>query len=325
MLRTAVHAGALLLVLATAVSFIPSNEWWIRIFDFPRRQIAVLLVVAVGTTAVVDVRRWRSRLLLAAMVVALIAQVWRILPYTPLAGVEVTSRDPCAPDTRVRLLVANVEYANQDARAVIELIREVDPDIVLLFEPGAWWAFELRALEQDLPYVVGQPQEDTWGLLLYSRLELHEPEVRFLVDRDIPSVRARVRLASGQDVWLYGVHPRPPRPGDDTDERDTELMIVAREIRGHSRPAILAGDLNDVAWSRTTSRLRQTADLRDPRIGRGVYATFNANWPIGFRWPLDHVFVTPHFDLCVLERLPHVGSDHFPLLADVALRETPPR
>jgi endonuclease/exonuclease/phosphatase (EEP) superfamily protein YafD len=82
----------------------------------------------------------------------------------------------------------------------------------------------------------------------------------------------------------------------------------------------LAGDLNDVAWSRTSRQLQQTAALRDPRVGRGLFATFNANLPAGWRWPLDHVFVSDDFALCALERPGDIGSDHFPLLVDVRLQ-----
>jgi hypothetical protein len=32
-----------------------------------------------------------------------------------------------------------------------------------------------------------------------------------------------------------------------------------------------------------------------------------------FRWSLDHVFHSTDFALVHMERLPHVGSDHFPV------------
>lgn len=312
-------AAGVLLTAATALSFVPSNEWWIRVFDFPRRQIALLLVVTSGAAALtLDVSGWQGRGVMAVLLAAAGIQIGRTLPYTRFAPVQVAQSPQCEGAT-VRLLIANVEYDNHDSAALLALVRDVNPDVILLLEPGAWWEAELAPLERERPHVLKQPQEDTWGLLLYSRLPLIDPEIRFLVEPDIPSVRMRLALPSGRQVWLYGLHPRPPRPGDDTDERDTELMIAAREIRSLGEPAILAGDLNDVAWSRTTRRLQERADLRDPRIGRGAYPTFSADLPAGFRWPLDHVFLTRHFALCRLARLPHIGSDHFPLLAEVVL------
>ncbi|MBA3639209.1 MAG: endonuclease/exonuclease/phosphatase family protein [Acidobacteria bacterium] len=252
MLARAVATTAGLLIGATTVSFVPSNEWWIRVLDFPRLQIAVTLAVVLAACVVLVSRgRWRT------------------------------------------MLVAGLAFA---------LVAQLEP------------------LARERPYTVLQPQEDTWGMLLYSRFPLVQPQVRFLAAEDIPSITARIRLPSGDHVQFYGVHPRPPRPGDDTGDRDTELARIAREIRALRRPAILAGDLNDVAWSRTSRQLQQTAALRDPRVGRGLFATFNANLPAGFRWPLDHVFVSDDFALCALERPGDIGSDHFPLLVDVLLQ-----
>lgn len=319
-LRRAVETGAGLLVGATALSFVPSNEWWIRVLDFPRHQIAFGLVLMLGASILLLHRGWRQGVLFVATAIALVAQLTLIVPYTRLVEPEVAMAQVCAEGTRIRLLIANVEYSNRDSRDLIAMLASVEPDVVLLAETGAWWEAQLAPLERSLPHVVRQPQEDSWGMLLYSRFPLLQPQVRFLVEDHIPSISAQIRLPSGDRVQFYGVHPPPPRPGDDTGERDTELMHVAREIRAQRRPAILAGDLNDVAWSRTTRRLQQSAQLLDPRVGRGLFSTFNANLPAGFRWPLDHVFVTGGFSLCGLKRMDDIGSDHFPILVEAVLR-----
>ncbi|MCA1561131.1 MAG: endonuclease/exonuclease/phosphatase family protein [Acidobacteria bacterium] len=310
----AVVTCAGLLIGATGVSFVPSNEWWIRVLDFPRLQIAVALAVVLAACVLLVHRgRWRT-ILSAGLALALVAQLARIVPYTSLVEPEVATADACGEEARIRVFLANVEYANRDSRDLLAMLAATDPDVVLLTEPGAWWQDQLTALARDRPYTVLQPQEDTWGMLLYSRFPLLQPRVRFPVEQDIPSISAQIRLPSGDHVQFYGVHPRPPRPGDDTGDRDTELTLIAREIRGQ-RPVILAGDLNDVAWSRTSRQLQQTAALRDPRVGRGFFATFNANLPAGLRWPLDHDFA-----LCGLERPGDINSDHFPLLVDLQLQ-----
>jgi hypothetical protein len=77
------------------------------------------------------------------------------------------------------------------------------------------------------------------------------------------------------------------------------------------------GDLNDVAWSYTTQLFLRESRLLDPRLGRGFYNTFSANSRV-FRFPLDHVFHSAHFKLVELQRLRHVGSDHFPMLIEVS-------
>jgi endonuclease/exonuclease/phosphatase (EEP) superfamily protein YafD len=156
---------------------------------------------------------------------------------------------------------------------------------------------------------------------LYSRFPFRDQRVEFLVQDDIPSIHVVFQLPSGQPVWLHAVHPRPPEPLRDQDSapRDAELLKVARRIReAPPRPTLVAGDLNDVAWSFTTHLFLRESGLLDPRLGRGFYNTFNANTPV-FRFPLDHVFHSNHFRLVELRRLPHVGSDHFPVLIEVSL------
>jgi hypothetical protein len=53
--------------------------------------------------------------------------------------------------------------------------------------------------------------------------------------------------------------------------------------------------------------------LLDPRVGRQYVNTFHADYPL-LRWSLDHVFHSTDFSLVKMQRLAHIGSDHFPVL-----------
>lgn len=334
--RVVVGLLSLALVYGTAIPLLRSDAWWIRIFDFPRIQIAVLLGLMLAGYVVLH--RWRRRRLLTweyalAVVVglALVLQLYFIAPYTAMYPRQLA--DSRAPDdvNRISLLVFNVLTQNREVAALRDLIRESDPDVILLSEPDQWWLDQLDGLEDDYPHTVYQPQDNEYGKLLYSRLELVDPEVRFLIEPAIPSLRTQIRLRSGTLVTLYGVHPRPPGlrrsdtgeasgaeaddddPREDTDMRDAELLVVAKEVKALGEtPVIVAGDLNDVAWSHTTRLFQRVGGLLDPRVGRGLFNTFDTRSRL-LRYPLDHVFASPHFFLVELRRLPDMGSDHFPL------------
>lgn len=309
-----------LAVLATVLPFIPSNASAIRIWDFPRTQVAVLLaIVLLATPFLLPLRSGRTGVFAALLAAALGWQASAIWPYTPLAETEAKQLTSCSADSRVTLLVANVLIENRNAAPLLALVKEVSPDLVLLMETDNWWDAQLDPLKALYPYAISHPQENSYGLHLFSRLELIEPEVRFLVEADVPSIKTGLRLPSGASAHLYGLHPKPP-PLQGTEERDAELLIVGKEVRNDSTPSIVAGDLNDVAWSRSNSLLQEISGILDPRIGRGLYATYNADWPF-LKWPLDHAFFDESFRLLDVAVLGDIGSDHFPFF--VALCHAP--
>jgi endonuclease/exonuclease/phosphatase (EEP) superfamily protein YafD len=215
---------------------------------------------------------------------------------------------------------------NNSPARLLEVIRRRRPDLVLLLEPDRRWAEDLDSLQQDYPYRVAQAQDNTYGMLLFSKLPLIDPCVRFLVQKDVPSIRAKVKLGDGSEIWFYGVHPRPPVHGSADGDieltgsapRDAELIVVATEISKLRAPVIIAGDFNDVAWSHTTRRFQRLSRTLDPRVGRGLYSTFHARNRL-LRFPLDHLFISEHFALAEFEREQDIGSDHFPLCATLVL------
>ena len=302
---------SLLLVALTALPFIPSNASWIRVWDFPRQQIAsLLLAILLAALWQFDLRSVGSQAIIALSAIALGCQAFRIWPYTRLHSVQAERARACPNNSRVRLLVANVLVSNRNSSALIRHIREMQPDLVLLVETGSWWMSQLQPLHADYPHFVKHPQEG-YGMYLLSRLALIDPRVRHLVDDNIPSIKTGVKLRSGATFTFYGLHPAPP-PLKDTARRDAELLIVAREVKDQEESAIVAGDLNDVAWSHSTHLFQKISGLLDPRIGRGFYSTYSANWSL-LRWPLDHAFFDRSFLLHDLQVLDDIGSDHFPL------------
>ena len=326
-LRLVLSALAVVLVVATALPFVRSSEWWIRMFDFPRMQIAAVAVVTLAAYAVLDI--WRgdpgawSWALFAALGAATVYQVLRMWPYTRLHGTQTPAIDPVLidPDRRLRLVVSNVLMKNRDGDRWLRTIREADPDVVVAVETDDWWAETAGALRETHPHTVLVPQDDTYGMCVFSRLELTSTEIRHLIEPEVPSLNLTARLRSGDEVSLVFLHPRPPRPDIQQDSRlrDAELVMVGREVAESDRPVVVAGDLNDVAWSRSTTLFQKLSGLLDPRIGRGTYSTFHADhWWL--RYPLDHVFHSDHFALVHLQRLGHVGSDHFPILIELEIQ-----
>ena len=298
-------------------SLIPRDEWWIRGADFPRLQILVLGFIAFVLFLLVD-HPWTAfnQLLFVGLIAALAYQLKMVLPYTFVwkKQVKQVKQDQLDPDRQISLIVSNVLTTNTKYHLLIEQIQTHQPDLVLTLETDQAWQDALTVIEPDYPYRVPVPLDNLYGMHLYSKLELSETEVKFILSDEIPSIHTKVLLRSGQPVQLYCLHPKPPSPTEAKDStlRDAELLIVGDQIKDLDESCIVMGDLNDVAWSRTTRLFQRISGLLDPRVGRRYVNTFHADYPL-LRWSLDHVFHSTDFALVHMERLKHVGSDHFPV------------
>lgn len=314
-----------LLAVATLLPWWRRAHFLVRGCDFPRLQIAILL----GVSIVVQLSAgwWHTPpewTVLAAAVGCLLVQAWWIFPYLRIARCEVAGSRRAQPARSIRILTANVLQTNRQADAFLALVRESNPDLVVVLEANSWWQEKLDTLETEgFNHTLKHPLDNLYGMLLYSRFPLHGASTEFLVSREIPSMHALVELRSEEVVQLHVLHPPPPSPTENktSSERDAELVMVGRSVRQARRPAIVTGDLNDVAWSATTRLFRKVSGMLDPRVGRGMFSSYHAKIPF-LRWPLDHLFHSDHFCLNEVRRLPAFGSDHFPLLMDLQLDRT---
>ncbi|ENU63678.1 endonuclease/exonuclease/phosphatase family protein [Acinetobacter lwoffii] len=308
---------AIIVIWLSFWSLIPRDEWWIRGADFPRLQILVLGFIAFILFLLVDHPwNWLNQLFFIGLMAALAYQLKMVLPYTFIwkKQVKQVKQDQLDPQRQISLVVSNVLTTNTKYHLLIEQIQIHQPDLVLTLETDQNWQNALSVIEADYPYRVPVPLDNLYGMHLYSKLELSETEVKFILSDEIPSIHTTVILRSGQAVQLYCLHPKPPSPTEAKDStlRDAELLIVGDQIKDLDESCIVMGDLNDVAWSRTTRLFQRISGLLDPRVGRHYVNTFHADYPF-FRWSLDHVFHSTDFALVHMERLPHVGSDHFPV------------
>ncbi|MDN7135881.1 endonuclease/exonuclease/phosphatase family protein [Pseudidiomarina terrestris] len=316
-----------LLVILSVLPLTERTHWLIRVWDFPRLQLAglglLLLVTSAHWLPVTSPFTW---LLVAIQVACCAWQLWWIFPYTPLGERTVErynrKRDEKAVEEHLRILIVNVFEHNRNAVGLVRMINRIRPDIIVAVETDEWWEQQLTDIEDDLPHVVRVPQNNLYGMMVYSVWPLANVSVENLVQDKVPSVHADVQMPGGREIHLHCVHPVPPGPSDNdkSKPRDRALLKVAERAANEPGPVIVTGDLNDVAWSPTTREFLSTSKLLDPRMGRGFFNTFHAKLPL-LRWPLDHLFHSEHFMLVKMRRLPKFGSDRFPLLIELALKK----
>ena len=307
--------ATLLLVIVTALPLSKKPHWSIRGLDFPRLQIAFLaaaLLVIHGVFLELD--SGSTWLLISATALCFFWQLCWVLPYTMIWPKEVKAAKATDLDRQLSIITANVLQTKRNSEALIDLVNQYQPDILVTLESDQWWEDKLNALEVEMPHSVKCPLDNLYGMHVYSRLPFSKEQVSYLVEQGVPSIHLCLELRSGDTVQMHFVHPAPPSPTENTEsiERDADLIIIARRGAESAQPVIVTGDLNDVAWSATTRLFRKISGLLDPRVVRGMFNTFHVSFPF-LRWPLDHLFHSAHFTVKHIQRLPSIGSDHFSL------------
>ncbi len=315
------YLPGLLAITGTLLPLLDYEQWFVRVFDFPRVQLLFLALLGMLLFILFVYRRKAGQVTFLSLLVGVVLfQGIRIFPYTPLASHQVLNSGRASSKDEISLLVSNVFMENKEYGRLLQLIEQEQPHIVLTLETNHQWQEALHPLHTKYPYRVEVPLNNTYGMLLHSRLPLKNTEVHYLIEDDIPSISTLVALPSGKWIQLYGVHPRPPVPteSEDSKERDAEIVLIGKEASKSTYPVIVAGDFNDVAWSDNNKLFQKVSGLLDPRIGRGFFNTFNAKNPL-MRWPLDHFFHSNHFKLAEIKRLSKIGSDHFPIFIRLQL------
>ncbi|BDD16927.1 endonuclease [Marivirga tractuosa] len=308
------------------ISLLPliRNDYWVfRVFEFPRAQKWVInLIILFASLIFFPSDAYFSFGFFILIVANQLYLSYQIYPYLPMAKKQIDSVNLDFKPS-LKLLIANVYQENREWEKLSCMIDREKPDVVLLLETDEWWKNKCNSsFGREYVYQVLEDRENTYGMLLYSKLELRNTQIHYLVKDEIPSIETDIILEK-RAIKLYAIHPEPPVPSENpkSTARDAEILLVGKKTNADQKPTIVAGDLNDVAWSYTTELFLKISGLLDPRRGRGFYSSFHAKHALA-RWPLDHIFCSGHFRLQNMKRMESIGSDHFPIYVQLYLAKT---
>jgi endonuclease/exonuclease/phosphatase (EEP) superfamily protein YafD len=220
-------------------------------------------------------------------------------------------------DADARVLTANLLMVNPDHGPLLAELVAQDPDVMVLQEVSHAWGATLRT-DPSLspwPHRTIVPQDGSFGIAVLSK----EPVVVQVEDLlGVPMARVELQLG-GQHVHLYNVHTLPPRSDAYAATWHAQMGVLANRAHSSDVPVILAGDFNATRHHPSFKRLL-AAGLRDAHheVGRGSAKT----WPNGlFPVPsmgLDHVLVGEGIQVLHVHEAPAHGSDHNPVIVDLA-------
>lgn len=318
LLTSIVWLLALIVIIGTFLPLTRSVRWWVRAWEFPRLHLAVAAFVCIILAAFASIPFKAGLIIVLGLCLGY--QATRIYPYTKLGKTEVDLVENAPESSRIKLLSANVLMENTRKSELVKIIEREDPDVLFLMETDQKWVDAIHHCLERYPTVVTYPLDNYYGLVFATRLTAPSAEVVFLSEDNTPTLRAELIAPDGTGFNFIGLHPRPPVPGNDTILRDQQIKEAAKITGNASWPTVCMGDFNDVAWSWTSRRFKQYGEFLEPRVGRGMFPTFHAQYPL-LGVPIDQLYLTTGIGLVSFGRLEQFGSDHYPISAVITFHK----
>ena len=221
----------------------------------------------------------------------------------------------------LRVITANVLNSNRTPKKVADFVRHAEGDVVILIDARRdHWLPVLGEIGLRYPHRAPKTWSEGGPIILFSRF----PVLRYQQIEPPRGERPYLEAELSVDeriVTVLGVHPASPTMTDPTDswQRNHSLNHIGRTMEDRMRPLIVAGDFNTTPWSPHFRDLIAANGLRNAAQGHGLIATWPRQfWPL--RIPIDHVLVRGPIAAHEVRRGPSIGSDHFPVIADLRLQ-----
>jgi len=304
------------LAFATAAGFLGGVWWALDLFVHFRPHLAAAGVVLAAAALL-----WRQRRIAAAA--AVLAAV-NLLPVLPYLGAAAEAADRPA---NLRLLTFNMHGGDTDLAALRRLVAAESPDVVVLTELPRDLRALLAVFDGILPHRIIARRHTSFDIALLSRWPLGGARVDRSVHPTFPVMYADIcNLPAWRGcVRIVGLHASRPftrAPGGYADARPWQhgqLAIAERfAAAAPGGRAVVAGDLNLTPWSARFDALLDAGGLYDTARGRRLSATWLSPLPfVGLM--IDHVLASPGIATAGNRIGPNLGSDHRPVIADLAV------
>lgn len=290
------------LLAATLISRLGSFFFVFELFSHFAVQYAVLALALTGYWLYAK-PRW-----LAAIAV-LVVLLNGLLIYPWLAALKPDGAGP----HDVRVLHANVLYANTDYTRIVRLVQQQSPDLFVLQEMTPESIGGVSALKSLFPYQYHIWSKGPCHILVGSRTPIRVDSSLARPERVI-SLKTSIR---GHEMALLTAHPQTPILPSSFNDRNRQLAFISQKARQQRIPAVLLGDFNISVFSPVYRRLLTSAGLTACRLGFGLQPTWPRFLPFMFI-PIDHAFVNNGFRTVNFQTLTQDGSDHKAVVVDLA-------
>jgi vancomycin resistance protein VanJ len=302
------------------------DTWWPgTLLLFGPRWIAGAPIVALAPWAL-----WRDRRLLIALGMAAAVVIVPVMGLEPRLPRGSTRPAAAEGERRLRLMTYNVGDSSPDPRPLVDVFRQINPDLFAIQECyGAGYAEALHQLGNGGYRIHAHGDE-----CVVSRYPIEKIEFEDRADIERLHGTGGIMRYAVQAPWgeihLVNVHLATVRQGlssvlqkrlagvpdlvENTRVRAAESALARRWVDATESPLLIAGDFNMPIESAIYRRDWASFPNAFSIAGSGFGTSKATRWfgvridhiLLGQGWEVDQVFVGPHID-----------GDHRPVIADL--------
>lgn len=291
-------------------SFIPHlfpNYWLTDIFSHFKLQYIILLLIFLLPVSLFLIKK---RIFPVALILILL--MWNSLFIIPLYLEDSDFTE--SSGATLSVLSLNLLASNTNYSEALALIKEKDPDVVVLLELSPKWEKQMQVLNPLFPFRQMNPQTNNFGIGILSKIPMVSSVTDFKKGFP-PSILCEMEI-NGRRVSILATHPFPPVNQDKFNFRNDQLTEIAKISKEQSGNFILVGDLNTSSYSGHFQELQEKGGLKDSRKGFGIASS----WPTDLyilRTTLDHVLFRGEMQVLKRTSERSIGSDHLPLFLQI--------
>lgn len=300
--------GALAFALGVLAGVAGSPLHWS--FDLAAQLLLPAIVVAGAAALVAAVCRWKR--IAGAGLVTAVAAYFVAAPFT-------AAPPPVAEDAaRFKVLLFNVWFANGRIANVRDMVRDANADIVVFVEVTPRIVNELQALGALYPYRFDCVGSGGCDIAIFSRTRLSSPAVKATADPErSPVVQIETQVA-GCRMKLFATHMTRPFPNRPYWAQRAQAEEIAGDVAAWPGAKLVLGDFNGAPWGYVMQTIAERGSVR---ILTGAGGTWHSRLPPQLRIPIDHMLAGPGLSFVSRRVLPKIGSDHLPVLAEIAVTD----
>lgn len=280
----------ILMIVGLILSIFPINLPWFNAFP----NYAVSLIFFYLLLGLFFLFLSNSRLVLASFLAAGILSFFLKIFSNENMGVPLTS------GTKL-LTVSNYNLINleSDVFAFVDGIKDTDSDILCFHEVNPGWERLLsERLNGEYPFRTSLVRIDAFGKMVISKIPISQIDTFYF--SDIPGLDVTFSLGS-DSINLIVTQIVPPFQAHKGVSSSDQLRNLARYINKIPSPVILAGEFNQVYWSR---ELRNMVEVTKLLNSRRFIST------LGAKVPHEHIFHSYDFECIEVDEIQDNSGAH---------------